>query len=226
MPASHAPTIQAGHRSPTTDSTNPNPNSNPSPNPKSLATHHRRPPLVGRRRRLIGLALIGLLSITGFVAAAVVLQQDITVTPNAATPDVIFALGNDYTAINNAGFATATLGSSATSVTLTVNGIPGASDLQLGDLLKITNQDGTQGYNVTLTRSAAPDAAITAFEVQVFNATDVLIESWNAATAATGTTFSLPAGTTYDIRIDLVIADGTTVGALGGFDIQFDMVPT
>lgn len=163
--------------------------------------------------------------VASVVTAAVFIRQDIAISPSAQAPDVVFSTGDDYALINTAGYATVTIGSSGTSATFSLNGVPGAALVQLGDVLTLENTDVSQAYNVTLKRSAAPDAAIDGFDVQVYTAADSLVESFDAAAGASGTTFSLPAATTYDITIEISIADGTAAGALGSFDLQFELVP-
>lgn len=185
--------------------------------------HKSLMPRIGRRPMRSG--LVFLVAGATVVAAAVLLQQDVSITPSATAPDVVFAAGDDYSAINSAGFATLTIGDSSTSATLAVNGVPGAASVQLTDLLKITNQDGSQAYNVTLSRSGAPEAAITGFTLTLKDSGGSTVESWDAAGSASSSTFSLAASTTYDIDVDLVIADGTSVGALTGFSVQFELAP-
>jgi hypothetical protein len=183
---------------------------------RALARWPRRHPML---TLLIALALVGA------AVAAVVLRQDVTTNPAAVAPDVVFASGSDYVAINAAGFATLTLGSSATSATLAVNGIPGAADLQITNLLNVTNQDATQAYTVTLQRSTTLHASISSFVVHVKTAGGSTVVDWNAKTDASATPFNLPASTTYVISIDILIADGTSVGGLGTFGMQFQLVP-
>lgn len=168
---------------------------------------------------------IALLFVASVVTGAVLIRQDIAVSPSAQAPDVVFGQGTDYAAINAAGYATVTVGSSATSATFSLNGIPGAALVQLGDVLTLENTDVSQAYDVTLKRSADPNAAIDGFDVQVYTGADALVESFDAANAASGTQFSLPAATTYDITIEISIVDGTAAGALGSFDLQFELVP-
>jgi hypothetical protein len=173
----------------------------------------------------IALALAALLSIAAVVAGAVLLRQDVSVASAAQAPDVIFATGDDYAVINAAGFATLTVGSTGTSATLSLDGIPGAAALSLTDLMKVTNQDATQDYTLTLSRSAAPNAAITGMTFTVQNAADTIIATYNAATTGSSASFSLPASTTYDISVAVTIADGTAIGSLGSFTLQFELVP-
>jgi len=186
----------------------------------------RRKGFLSWTRRHPVLSSLGVvLVLTGAVVAGVVLRQDVTVNPAAATPDVVFAAGSDYTAINAAGFATITLGSSATSATMAVSGIPGAASLSLSNVLNLTNQDGSQGYTATLIRSTTLDAAITDFTVTVKTTGGSTVATWDASSSSSSSGFSLPVSTTYYITVDLVIADGTSVGSLSSFAMQVQLVP-
>lgn len=164
------------------------------------------------------------LALAGVAVAVLSLQIDATVSPAAKAAPVVFASGADYTAINSAGFATLTLGSSATSATLAVSGVPGAASVNLGNVLKITNSDATQAYTVTLSRSATLNAAITSFIVTVDDGTSTLV-TWNPKSAASSSGFTLPASTVSNVSIAIVIADGTAVGSLGSFAMQVAMTP-
>lgn len=174
-------------------------------------------------RAAIGVA--ALLAVAAVVAGAVLLRQDVAVSSAAQAPDVIFASGTDYATINAAGFATLSVGSTGTSATLSLSGIPGAASLSLTDVMKVTNQDPSQAYTLTLSRSATPNAALTGMTFTVQNAADAVIATYNAATTGSSSSFSLPAATTYDISVAVTIADGTAIGSLGSFTLQFTLVP-
>ena len=51
------------------------------------------------------------------------------------------------------------------------------------------------------------------------------IRTFDAATASSAAAFTLPASSTYDIRIDMAITDGTTAGSLGAMDLEFTIAP-
>lgn len=167
--------------------------------------------------RTLWLGLAAALVVAGVVSAAILWRQDVTVTSAAQASDVVFVDGGGGVA----GFATVSVGSSGTSATLTLTGISGAS-LQVTDLLQVQNSDATQAYSVTLKRSAAPDAAITGLTFTVLDGGST-IKTFDAAAAASATAFTLPASTTYDVRIDMTVADGTAAGSLGSFDLQFEI---
>lgn len=162
--------------------------------------------------------------IAAAVTAALLIRQDITTNPAAVAPDVRFETGTDYAAINAAGFATLTIGSSGASATLALSGVAGAALTGLTNVAQIHNTDATQDYTVTFARSATPNAAITDFTVTVKNGGTTVL-TWNAVTTATSSSFSLPASADYDISIQLAVVDGTAAGALGSFTMQASLVP-
>lgn len=167
---------------------------------------------------------IALMVFTGVAVATLLIRQDITTNPAAKAPDVIFQSGTDYATINAAGYATLTVGSSGTSATLALSGVPGAALVSLGNVLKINNQASSTAYTLTLARSATPNAAINDFTVTVKSGATT-IATWNAVSAAQSSGISLPAATVYDISIQVGVVDGTAAGSLGSFTIQASLVP-
>lgn len=197
-----------------------------SPSRKELVAALQRPPARSWLRRHRSLAALGvLLVIAVAVVAVVTIRQDVTTTPSSKTPLVIFQNGADYTSINTAGFATITLGTSATSATLALSGIPGAAQTSLTNVLKLNNQDATHPEAVTLARSTTLNVAVTSFIVTVKNGATTLL-TWDAATTATSSSFTLPVSTVLDISIVVVVTDGTAAGSLGSFGMQFSLAPT
>ncbi len=178
-----------------------------------------------RLHKVASIAIVSLLLVAGLVAAVVSIRQDVTATTSSKAPLVIFQNGADYASINTAGFATLTLGTSATSATLALSGIPGAAQTSLGNILKLNNQDATHPESVTLGRSTTLNAAITSFVVTVKNGASTLA-TWDAVSAASSSSFTLPVSTVLDITIVLVVTDGTAAGSLGSFGMQFTLAPT
>lgn len=172
-----------------------------------------------RRKKVVGSIASVLLITSAAVTAAILIQQDVTVSGASQDSDVKFVDGTGGVA----GFATVAIGTSGASATISLTGIAGAS-LQVTDLLRIQNTDATQAYTVTLSRSGAPNAAI---ESLVFTVLDgvTTIKSFDAASAASATAFTLPVSTTYDIRINVGVADGTAAGPLGSLALQFSIAP-
>ncbi len=164
-----------------------------------------------------GMAAVFVVAAAG-ISAAFLVREDIATTPSAVVPDVKFETGTDYATINTAGFATLTIGSSGASATLSLNGVAGAALTSLTSLAKVHNTDSV-AYTIGFARSTTLNAAITDFTVTVKNGGTTIL-TWNAVSAATSSTFSLPATTTYDINIQLAVADGTAAGALGSFTMQ------
>jgi hypothetical protein len=159
----------------------------------------------------------------GAAAATMLVMQSVAVSPLSKTPEVLFQNGTDYAALNTAGYATVVLGASGTSASLSVSGIPGATSTTLGKVLKLTDTHVTNAYTVTLSRNAAPDAAITSFIVTVKNGATTLA-TWDAVASATSASFALAVSTSLDISVTLTIADGTAAGAVGSFSIDAGIV--
>lgn len=154
------------------------------------------------------------------VTAAIILRQDVGVDSASQVSDVVFVDGGGGVA----GFASVSIDTSAASATITLTGVAGAANLQITDLLQVQNTDATQAYSVTLKRSAAPDAAITGLTFTVLDGVTT-IKTFDAANAASATAFTLPVSTTYDVQIDMIVADGTAAGSLGSIDLQFEIAP-
>jgi hypothetical protein len=192
---------------------------------KPVAHAARRGLMAWMRLHKVASVAISLLLVAGIAAAVVTIRQDVTATTSSKSPLVIFQNGADYAGINTAGFATLSFGTSATSATLALSGIPGAAQTSLGNVLKLNNQDATHPESVTLARSTTLNAAITSFTVTVKNGATTLL-TWDAVSAATSSSFTLPVSTVLDISIVLVVADGTAAGSLGSFGMQFSLAPT
>ncbi|MCA1819626.1 MAG: hypothetical protein ABR562_07610 [Thermoplasmatota archaeon] len=177
-----------------------------------------------RLHRLATAAIGATLMLAVATVAVLTLQLNTTVSPAAKAPPVVFAAGGDYTTINAAGFATLTLGTSATSATLAMSGVAGAASVSLGNVMKITNSDATQAFSVTLTRSTTLNAAISSLAITVKDGGTTLV-TWDPKSAASSSSFTLPAATATDVSLAIVIADGTAVGSLGSFAMQVSMTP-
>lgn len=193
--------------------------------PPTLSPAGLRPPRrwVARHKALSTLLLLAMLGATAGIAALLI-RQDVTTNPSTTAPDVTFVAGTDYATINAAGFATLTIGSSGASATLALSGVSGAALVTLGNVMRLTNSDATVAYDVTLARSAVPNAAITSFIVTIKDGGTTLL-TWDAVSAATSGTFNLDVSKTLDITIALVVTDGTAAGALGSFGMQFSLTP-
>lgn len=178
---------------------------------------------VARHKVLSVFLVLGLLTTTVGLAALLI-RQDVTTNPSTTAPDVKFLTGTDYTAINAAGFATVTLGTSGASATLALSGVSGAALVTLGNVMKIQNTDASVPYDVTLARSASLNAAITSFVVTIKDGGTTLL-TWDAVSAATSSSFNLAVSKTLDISVAIVVTDGTAAGALGSFGMQFSLTP-
>jgi hypothetical protein len=174
----------------------------------------------GLRHKVLSTMMVAtLVLVAGTGVATLIFTQNVVTTTTAAAP-VIFQNGADYAGINAKAFATLTFGTTATSATLAISGVPGAASVSLTNVLKLDNTDASHSYSVTLSRSAAPNAAITSFQVTVKNGATTLA-TWDAASAASSSAFTIPASTALDISIVTVITDGTALASLGSFTIGF-----
>ncbi len=155
----------------------------------------------------------------GIAAAAISWQQDVTIDSASQDTDIVFSDGGG----GLTGFATTTITGSGSKATLALTGVAGAA-MQVTDLLTVTNTDVTQDYSVTLSRSAAPNGAVTKLEFVVKDGATT-VETYDAAQAATGTAFTMNASDSFDITVNMDIADGTTAGSLGSFTLEYTIVP-
>jgi hypothetical protein len=195
-------------------------------NPSQTSTNQTHPtstPRVRKKQMARGWFALLAVPLLGAVAATMLILQSVAISPISKTPDVLFQNGTDYAALNTAGYATVVLGTSGTTAALSVSGIPGATSTALGKVLKITDTHVTNAYTVTLSRSAAPNAAITSFIVTVKNGATTLA-TWDAVASATSASFALAVSTSLDISVTLAIADGTAAGAVGSFSIDASIV--
>jgi len=167
----------------------------------------------------------GLLVIAAVVAAAVTIRQDIATTPTAVAPDVKFVSGTDYVTINAAGFATLSISSNGASATLSVQGVAGAAAVDLTKVLKIQNT-ATGAYTLTISTSASLPATVTSFLVTLKTTGGGAVTNgiWDAASGSPSSSITLPASTTYDISLQLVLTAAAS-GSLGSFNLQFTLTP-
>lgn len=195
--------------------------------PKRPATPARRPGLFGWLRvHQVTAALVGgLLILAAVVTAAVAIRQDLGVTPRSKDPVVTFANGDDYVAINAAGFATVTLGANGASASISASGVAGAAQVSLGEVLKITNSD-TSAYVLTFTLSGAISDDVDSLLMTFVNSVPTTM-TWNAVTTGgTSNSIAIPASSSIDVSMLLVVEVDAVAGALGSpFTIQMNIVP-
>lgn len=156
--------------------------------------------------------------------AALLIRQDVTTTTSASNAVLKFQNGPDYASINVAGFATLSIPASGSSATFGLTGVSGAALTTLGDVLSINNTASSQNYTVTLTRSAAPNAAITSFVITVKDGASTLA-AWDAVGTPSSGSFTHVAGRVLNVTVALTIADGTAAGSVGSFGMQFAFAP-
>lgn len=168
-------------------------------------------------RRPATFVVAGLLLAATAVVGAIILTQDATVTSTSRVSDVVFQDGGG----GLAGFATMSVPGDGATASITLTPVSGAT-MQVTDMVQISNTHATQAYTVSLGRSAAPDADITAMTFTVFNDVGTQVDQYDAV-ADTGGGFTLPALKAYDIRIDMTVADGQGTNSLGAFDLEFTL---
>lgn len=227
LPANHSWVPPGPH--PVSRRTLPTPT--PTRSPPAPAAVVRPRGLMGwiRTHQFAAASMAGLVVLASVATAVLVIRQDVSTTAVAKAPYVIFENGADYTAINTAGFATLSIGTSSTSATLSLSGVPGAAQVSVGNVLKLTNQDATHTNSVSLARSTTLPAAVTSFIVTVKDGTGggaSTLLTWDAATSASSGSFTLGVSTSVHVSVVVVITDGTAAGSLGSFGMQFSLTPT
>ncbi len=167
----------------------------------------------------------GLGLIAAVVGAAVSMQQDATVNPQAKAPLVVFAKGTDFDLMQTAGFAANfALSNNNAAVTLDVYGVAGAAQVSLTKVLKVTNSDATHPESITLTTSGTINAAITSLVITVTNNVPTTI-TWDAVSGGTSSAINLPASSSADISFTIVETAAAS-GSLGSFTLHVNLVPT
>ncbi len=152
-------------------------------------------------------------------AAAVALNLFAATSVTARASPIEFQQGDDYAAIASAGYASLSTTDGGARAAISISGIPGAASLSLTNLVNISNVDANgKAYNVTLSRGAALPAAVTSLTVTVRDASGTLT-SFNLATTATSGTFRLANGNEATIDVSIILASGTSVGAIGDFNL-------
>lgn len=199
-----------------------------------LARHPASKPPVARRRgafrwvrthQVTAAFVAGLSLIAAVVTAAVSIQQNATVNPQAKAPLVVFAKGTDFDVMQTAGFtANFALSNNNAAVTLDVYGVAGAAQVSLGKVLKITNSDATHPESVTLTTTGTINAAITSFVITVTNNVPATI-TWDAVAGGTSSAINLPVSSSADISF-AVVETAAASGSLGTFTLHVNLAPT
>jgi hypothetical protein len=91
--------------------------------------------------------------------ATLIIRQDFVATPAAHAAPVVFSAGDDAAGLVTVGYASApSIPASGASASMTIYGVPGATSVSLGEILKLQNtaSSGGQAYNVTLSSTALP----------------------------------------------------------------------
>lgn len=158
--------------------------------------------------------LAALLAISTVGAAAIVVTYttDSTVQTQTTDPPVQLATGGDTGSTSD--YVTAfSLSTNNTYLTSTVKGVPEAN-LTIDSYFKIENVDDTS-RSVTLSTAQVTDTDVTDYSILVLDGSTVK-GHLDLEAASPSTTFTLPASTTYDAKLHLELASGTTDADLGG----------
>lgn len=152
---------------------------------------------------------LAVLALAGVAAAAIafVYTNASTLGTSVIPPPVQFQAGTD------AGPSTLTAAVSAysisgnkTSFSATVNGIPEGS-LVVDSFAKIANVDSSS-HSVTLSTPQVSNAYVTAYTIQILDASDVSQGTMTLTAASPSVTFTLPAGQTFHAKLTLTLATG------------------
>lgn len=163
-------------------------------------------------------ALLTAVAAVGF--ATVVIQQPAVATPTAGSSPVCFASGDDITALVGLGLAAApSVSSGCGSVTITIYGIPGASALQLGEILELTNADTADNvdFSVTLQASGSPAATLSAFTMTFDdNGNTRTLDVENLGSAGP---YTLSDGETWEFNVNSLVMTAAAAGSQGALTI-------
>lgn len=158
------------------------------------------------------LAIVVAISTLGAGAIVVTYTTDSTVTTETTPPPVQFATGGDTGSTGD--YVTAfSLSTNKTYLTSTVKGVPEAN-LTIDSYFKLTNVDDTS-KSVTLSTAQVSDADVTDYSIIILDGSTVK-GHLDLKAASPTTTFSLPSSTTYDAKLHLELASGTTDADLSG----------
>lgn len=173
-------------------------------------------------------SVITMVLVTASVAiAAVVWSQSFSATPNTRTSPVTFAAGTDATTLATLGFIDApVIGASGATASITLYGIPGASSLSLGKVLKVQNPDTSDNtdYAVTLSVSGSPAVTLTAFTVTFVDDIDGTV-TWNLLTTPSLSAHTLNDAETWDITVSSLVESAAASGSQGALTISASITP-
>lgn len=159
------------------------------------------------------LAILLAISIAGAGAIVVTYTTDSTVTTATTEPPVQYNTGGD-TGSTTDYVSAFSISTNKTSLTATVNGVPEAN-LTIDSFFKLQNVDD-ESQSVTLSTAQIANANVDDYSIVVLDGSDNLVGHLDLQAASPTTTFSIPASTTYDAKLYLELASGTSDSDLGG----------
>jgi hypothetical protein len=156
--------------------------------------------------------LLVLLMIAGVAAAAITVTYTTssTLTTSVTPPPIQFLVGDDTGSLTD--YVTAiSISTNKTYLTSTVKGVP-ESTLTIGSYFKLQNVDDAS-HAVTLSSANVTNSLVTAYTIQIYDNSNVLVDTLDLRAAAATVTASatIPAATTYYTKLTLTLA--STSGA-------------
>ncbi len=200
----------------------------PAPAPAPAATPSARPPPPKRQglgrwiasHKVLATA-IALLMVSATVGiATVIINQPIVATPTAGSSPVCFAAGDDIASLVALGLAaTPSVSTGCGSVTITIYGIPGATALQLGEILKLSNADTADNvdFAVTLAATGSPSVTLTSFTMTFDdNGNTRTLDVENLGSAGP---YTLSDGETWEFNVNSLVMTAAAAGSQGALTI-------
>lgn len=158
------------------------------------------------------LATLLVISTVGGASIVVTYVNDSTVQTQTTEPSVQFRAGDD-TGSTSDHVPAFSLSSNQTYLTSTVKGVPEAN-LTVDSFFKLENVDDTS-RSVTLSTAPVTDSDVNDYSILILDGSTVE-GHLDLQAASPSATFTLPASTTYDAKLHLELASGTTDADLGG----------
>lgn len=166
-------------------------------------------------------SLIAMLMVAATVGlATVIVTQPIVATPTAGSSPVCFAAGDDITSLVSLGLAASpSVSTGCGSVTITLYGIPGATALQLGEILELTNANTADDidFSVTLAATGSPAVTLSAFTMTFDdNGNTRSLDVKNLGSAGP---YTLSDGETWEFNVNSLVMTAAAAGSQGALTI-------
>lgn len=156
--------------------------------------------------------LTAALVVAGVAAAAITVTYTTTstLTTSVTPPPIQFLVGDDTGSLSD--YVTQmTISSNKTYLQTTLKGVPEAT-VTVDSFFKIRNVDDAS-HAITLSTANVTNSLVTAYTIQIYDATPTLVDTINlrAATATVGASATIPAATTYSGKVTITLASGAGV---------------